>query len=72
MRHRSFALAGLLLFAAPELALAQRPDPGTVVVGFGTDAQALEPAEINSRDTQNMASRSAGPAIVSRLMRRPR
>ncbi len=52
MRHRSIALAGLLL-AMP--AAAQKPDPGTVVVGFSTDAQTLEPAEINSRDTQNIA-----------------
>ncbi len=54
MRHVPFALAGLLLLlTAP--ALAQKVDPGTVVVGFGTDAQTLEPAEINSRDTQNIA-----------------
>lgn len=53
MRRCFLALAGLLLAAPP--ALAQRPDPRTVVVGFGTDAQTLEPAEINSRDTQNIA-----------------
>jgi peptide/nickel transport system substrate-binding protein len=53
MRHLSFALAGLLTLATP--ALAQRPDPATVVVAFGTDAQTLEPADINSRDTQNIA-----------------
>src|SRR5437879_3842666 len=53
MRHRPLALVGLLLLVTP--ALAQKPDPGTVVVGFSTDAQTLEPAEINSRDTQNIA-----------------
>ena len=45
MRHCRFVLAGLLLLATP--AFAQKPDRGTVVVGFGTDAQTLEPAEIN-------------------------
>jgi peptide/nickel transport system substrate-binding protein len=45
------ALLGLL--ATP--ALAQRPDAHTAVVAFSTDAQTLEPAEINSRDTQNIA-----------------
>src|SRR4051794_30335551 len=53
MRQFSAALAGLLLLASP--ALAQKPDKSTVVVAFGTDAQTLEPADINSRDTQNIA-----------------
>ena len=42
----------LLLLGTP--ALAQKPDASTVVVGFSTDAQTLEPAEINSRDTANI------------------
>jgi len=53
MRPLSVALAGLLSLATP--ALAQKPDAGTVIVAFGTDAQTLEPADINSRDTQNIA-----------------
>jgi peptide/nickel transport system substrate-binding protein len=53
MRHVCLALAGLFVFAAP--ALAQKPDAKTAVVAFGTDAQTLEPADINSRDTQNIA-----------------
>jgi peptide/nickel transport system substrate-binding protein len=51
----TIALAGLVLAAAHGPALAQKPDAHTVVVGYGTDAQTLEPAEINSRDTQNIA-----------------
>jgi peptide/nickel transport system substrate-binding protein len=46
------AAAVLALLATP--ALAQRPDAHTVVVAYGTDAQTLEPAAMNSRDTQNI------------------
>ena len=45
------ALGGLLAGAAA----AQQPDAKTLVVAFGTDAQTLEPADINSRDTANIA-----------------
>ncbi len=53
MRHHPFVLVGMLLVSIPSLA--QKPDAGTAVVAFGTDAQTLEPAEINSRDTANIA-----------------
>src|SRR3954452_20891333 len=53
MRHLSVALAALLTLAAP--ALAQKPGPATVVVAFGADAETHEPADITSRDTQNIA-----------------
>ena len=52
------AAAVLALLATP--ALAQRPDAHTVVVAYGTDAQTLEPAEINSRDTMNIADHIFG------------
>lgn len=53
MRNR-FAIAAALSLVAGG-AFAQGPDAGTAVIGFSTDAQTLEPAEINSRDTQNIA-----------------
>jgi peptide/nickel transport system substrate-binding protein len=52
-RRLALALAGIA--AAPAIALAQAPGPNTLVVGFGTDASTLDPADISSRDTANIA-----------------
>ncbi len=52
-RRLALALAGIA--AAPAIALAQAPGPNTLVVGYGTDASTLDPADISSRDTANIA-----------------
>ncbi len=52
-RRLALALAGIA--AAPAMALAQAPGPNTLVVGYGTDASTLDPADISSRDTANIA-----------------
>jgi peptide/nickel transport system substrate-binding protein len=48
-------LALVAIMALAGTARAQQPDKQTIVVGYGTDAQTLEPDEINSRDTANIA-----------------
>ena len=59
MSNRLAAAAALLALAATP-AWAQRPDATTAVVAFSTDAQTLEPAAMNSRDTQNIADHLFG------------
>ena len=48
-------IAACALLSIATAASAQRPDPKTAIVAFGTDAQTLDPQQINSRDTQNIA-----------------
>ncbi|MHB2165936.1 ABC transporter substrate-binding protein [Alsobacter sp. R-9] len=51
-------LAGVA--AVPAIALAQAPSANTLVIGYGTDASTLDPDDISSRDTANIAQHIFG------------
>ena len=52
-RRVALTIAGMAL--APAIAFAQAPGPNTLVIGGGTDASTLDPDDISSRDTANIA-----------------
>ncbi|WEJ31786.1 MULTISPECIES: ABC transporter substrate-binding protein [unclassified Devosia] len=55
---RALLMAGVAVFAAPALAVAQSAD--TITVGISADANTFDPAAISSRDNSNIAKHIFG------------
>lgn len=57
-RIRALLMAGVAVFAAPALVMAQSAD--TITVGISADANTFDPAAISSRDNSNIAKHIFG------------